>query len=239
MAHEKDNHVVGESRTQFGKGFARRLRAAGKIPAVIYGHGAPVRHVALPAHQIGLIIRKKNAVIELTVDGKEELVLVKDVQKDPVHQIIEHMDLVEVRKGEKVLVDVPLHVVGTQQSGAVLELDVKSIAVEAEATHIPEYLEVSVDGAEPGFKITIGEVALPEGVTLTGDPEGVVVHVHSPSAQDMAETEGELAAELADDAAHADHKDEMHQNQHDSEKAAAAADADLSGATAEAEKSVE
>ncbi len=236
MAHEAGNQVLGETRTEFGKGFARRLRASGKVPAVIYGHGSAVRHVALPAHQIGLIIRKKNAVIELTLEGKEELVLVKEVQKDPVLQIIEHMDLVEVRKGEKVLVEVPIHVVGTQQSGAVLELDVKIIAVEAEATSIPEYLEVSVEGAVPGFKIVLGDMVLPAGVTLTGDPSNVVVHVHAPSAADLAETAAELAGELADDAAHAEHKAEIHAEQHDSEKAAAKADAELSGADAEAEK---
>lgn len=236
MAHDTDNHVLGEVRTQFGKGFARRLRAAGKVPAVIYGHGSEPRHVALPAHQIGLIIRKKNAIIELKLDGKDELVLVKDVQKDPVHQVIEHLDLVEVRKGEKVVVDVPVHVNGTQQSGSVLELDVKTISVEAEATHIPEYLEVSVEGAEPGFRVTVGEVELPSGVILIGDPEGTVVHVHAARAHDRAESGDELAAEQADDAAHAEHKAEIHQAQHDAEKAAAEADAELSGASAEAEK---
>jgi len=236
MAHESGNHVIGETRTEFGKGFARRLRASGKVPAVIYGHGSDVRHVSMPAHQVGLIIRKKNAVIELTLEGKDLLVLVKEVQKDPVLQIIEHMDLVEVVKGEKVLVEVPIHVVGTQQSGAILELDVKIIAVEAEATHIPEYLEVSVEGAVPGFKITLADMVLPAGVTLTGDPSNVVVHVHSPSAADLAESGAELAAELADDAAHADHKAEIHADQHDAEKAAAQADAEMSGADAEAEK---
>ena len=236
MAHETDNKVVGETRSEFGKGFARRLRAAGKVPAVIYGHGSDPRHVALPGHQVSLILRKKNAIIELSLDGKEELVLVKDVQKDPVHQVIEHIDLVEVRKGEKVIVDVPVHVVGTQQSGATLELDVKTISVEAEATHIPEFFEVSVDGAEPGFKVTVGEVSLPDGVTAQSDPDGVVVHVHAARAHDRGESGDELAAEQADDAAHAEHKDEMHQAQHDSEKAAAAADAELSGANAEAEK---
>lgn len=236
MAHDTDNHVLGEVRTEFGKGFARRLRAAGKVPAVIYGHGSEPRHVALPSHQIGLIIRKKNAIIELRLDGKEELVLVKDVQKDPVHQVIEHLDLVEVRKGEKVVVDVPVHVNGIQQSGSVLELDVKAISVEAEATHIPEFLEVSVEGAEPGFRVTVAQVALPEGVTLIGDPEGVVVHVHAARAHDRGESGAELAAEQADDVAHAEHKAEIHQAQHDAEKAAAEADAELSGAAAEAEK---
>jgi len=239
MSAEIDNHVEAELRSEFGKGFARRLRAAGKVPAVIYGHGTEPRHVALPAHQVGLLIRKKNAILELKIDGAPETVLVKDVQKDPVHQILEHMDLIIVKKGEKVVVDVPIHIEGHQQSGAILEIDVKSVHVEAEAMHIPENLVVSVDGAEPGFKLHVSDIVLPAGVTLVGDPEGLIVHVHTPRGSDSGESAAELAGELADEAAHAEHKDEIHQAQHDAEKAAAAADAELSGANAEAEKFAE
>lgn len=233
---ELDNKVVADVRTEFGKGFARRLRAAGKIPAVIYGHGHPVRHVALPAHQVGLLIRKKNAVLDLVIDGKNELVLVRDVQKDPVHQVIEHIDLVEVVKGENVHVEVPIHIVGTQQSGAILELDAKSVHILAEATHIPEFLEVNIEGATPGFKVTLGDLKLPAGAKIDADAAQLVVHVHAASGKDSGESGEELAAELADEAAHAAHKDEIHAEQHDAEKAAAAADAELSGANAEAEK---
>src|SRR3954454_21018591 len=101
-----DNKLVAEARDKFGKGAARKIRAAGKIPAVIYGHGTDPQHVTLPAHQVGLILRKANAVLELDIAGKTQLALVKDVQKDPVHQIIEHLDLIIVRKGEKVTIDV-------------------------------------------------------------------------------------------------------------------------------------
>jgi len=236
---EVDNKVVADVRTEFGKGFARRLRAAGKVPAVIYGHGHPVQHVALPAHQVGLLIRKKNAILDLQLDGKSQLVLVRDVQKDPVTQIIEHLDLVEVVKGEQVVVDVPIHVVGTQQSGSILELDAKSVHLEAEATHIPEFIEISVEGAVPGFRVTIADLELPKGSKVVGDDSQLVVHVHTPHSSDAAESAEDLAAELADEAAHAQHKDELHAAQHDAEKAAALADAELSGANAEAEKVVE
>ena len=108
----EDNKVVAEVRENFGKGFARRLRAAGKIPAVIYGHGTEPQHVALPGHQVSLLISRANALLDLDINGKSQLTLVKDVQKDPVRQIVEHIDLLVVRKGEKVAVDVPVVVVG-------------------------------------------------------------------------------------------------------------------------------
>jgi large subunit ribosomal protein L25 len=232
---EIDNKVPTEVRTQFGKGFARRLRAAGQIPAVVYGHGAEVQHVALPAHQVRLLLRKKNAILDLQIDGTSQLALVKDVQKDPVLQIIEHIDLVVVTTGEKVLVNVPLHIIGVQQSGAVLELDAITVPLLANATHIPEFIEISIEGKGPGFKVTFADLDLPSDAIIDGESTRLVVHVHSPSARDLAESGEELAAELADDAAHADHKAEIHAEQHDSEKAAAQADAELSGAAAAAE----
>jgi large subunit ribosomal protein L25 len=236
---EVDNKVPAAVRTEFGKGFARRLRAAGQIPAVIYGHGSDTRHVSLPAHQVGLLLRKKNAVLDLQIEGKSQLVLVKDVQKDPVHMIIEHIDLVEIIKGETVVVEVPVHVVGTALSGTVVELDIKTLSLQAEAMHIPEYVEVDIEGALPGFKVHVADVKLPTGVFVVGETDGLVVHVHTPRGVDMGETAEELQAELADDAAHADHKEELHAAQHDAEKAAADADAELSGAKAEAEKDAE
>lgn len=229
---ELTNKVPADVRTEFGKGFARRLRAKGQIPAVVYGHGADTVHVSVPAHQIGLLLRKKNAILDLQINGESTLVLVKDVQKDPVLQIIEHLDLVAITKGEKVIVEVPIHVIGTAQSGTVLEHDVKSVSVEAEATHIPEFIDVSVEGARPGYRVLLGDLVLPAGTTLVGDPEAVVVHVNVPDGADSAESDSELAAEEADVAAHADHKDEIHAEKHDAEKAAALADAELSGANA-------
>lgn len=229
---ELTNKVPADVRTEFGKGFARRLRAKGQIPAVVYGHGAETMHVSVPAHQIGLLLRKKNAILDLQIDGKSTLVLVKDVQKDPVLQIIEHLDLVAITKGEKVLVEVPIHVIGSAQPGTVLELDVKTVSVEAEATHIPEYIEISIEGATPGHRVHLSDLVLPAGTTLAGDPQALVVHIHLPSGADLGESASELAADDAADAASAEHKDEIHAEQHDAEKAAALADAELSGANA-------
>ena len=198
-----DNKLVAEIRTQFGKGFARRIRAAGRIPAVIYGHGTDPQHVSLPGHEVSLILRKANAVLELDIEGTSQLALVKDVQKDPVRQVIEHLDLVVVRKGEKVTVDVPVHLEGESFSGTIATLDAASLTIEAEATHIPEHIVVDIEGAEEGTHILAKDVALPEGSTLVSDPETLVVHVTVPAAVDLGEAaaeegaEGEAAAEAA------------------------------------------
>ncbi len=193
----EDTKVHAELRENFGKGFARRLRAAGKIPAVIYGHGTEPVHVALPGHQVSLIIRRANAVLELEIDGKgDQLTLVKDVQRDPVHQIIEHIDLLVVKKGEKVAIDIPVTVVGEPAPGTIVNLDATTLSIEAEATHIPQNLEVSVEGLEEGAHITAAEVVLPKGSTLLSDPEVLVVAISVPAA---AETDEDEAA--GDDAA--------------------------------------
>ena len=145
---DEDNKVVAETRETFGKGAARKIRAAGKIPAVLYGHGTDPRHLTLPGHQILLLVRKANAVLELQIGSKTELALVKDVQKDPVHQIIEHLDLIVVKRGEKVQVEVPVHVEGEPESGTIADLDATTLSLEVEATHIPENVVVSVEGLE-------------------------------------------------------------------------------------------
>jgi len=192
----EDTKVHAEVREQFGKGFARRLRAAGKIPAVIYGHGTEPVHVALPGHQVSLIVRRANALLELDIDGKDQLALVKDVQKDPVHQIIEHIDLLVVKKGEKIQVDVPIVVTGEPFAGTVANLDATTLAVEVEATHIPEHVEVSVEGLEEGQHITAADVKLPKGATLLADPETLVVAIYVPTEEAEPEAEeGEEAAE--------------------------------------------
>lgn len=205
----EDTKVHAEVREQFGKGFARRLRAAGKIPAVIYGHGTEPVHVALPGHQVSLIIRRANALLELDIDGKDQLALVKDVQRDPVRQIIEHIDLLVVKKGEKIQVDVPVVVTGEPFAGTVANLDATSIAVEVEATHIPENVEVSVEGLEEGQHITAADVKLPKGATLLADPETLIVAIYVPTEEAAPEAEegteaaeGEAAAEApAEDSA--------------------------------------
>ncbi len=194
-----DTQVHAELRENFGKGFARRLRAAGKIPAVLYGHGTDPVHIALPGHQVSLIIRRANALLELDIQGTAQLALVKDVQKDPVRQIIEHIDLLVVKKGEKIQVDVPILVSGESASGTIANLDATSLTIEVEATHIPEHVEISVEGLEDGAHITAADVALPQGATLLADPELLIVAVSVPAAAEDEDSsaEGDGATEAA------------------------------------------
>lgn len=201
-----DTKVHAELRESFGKGFARRLRASGKIPAVIYGHGAAPVHVALPGHQVALLIRRANVVLELDVNGTEQLTLVKDVQKDPVHQIIEHIDLLVVRRGEKIQVDVPIVVVGEPAADTIANLDNATIALEVEATHIPESIEVNVEGLEDGTHITAVDLALPSGAALAADPELLIVAISVPvdvlaAEEEIAQADAAVAEEQAEDSA--------------------------------------
>ncbi|HMH59523.1 MAG TPA: 50S ribosomal protein L25/general stress protein Ctc [Galbitalea sp.] len=190
-----DNKLVAEVRTTFGKGAARRIRATGKIPAVIYGHGTDPQHVTLPSHEVGLILRKANAVLDLDINGKSQLALVKDVQKDPVKQIIEHIDLVIVRKGEKVTIDIPVHLDGEALPGTQVLQDANTLSIEAEATNIPERLIVSIEGLGEGTHITASQVTLPEGSSLISDPDVLVVGITSATAADLGEPSEEEAAE--------------------------------------------
>jgi large subunit ribosomal protein L25 len=202
MSTETDTKVHAELRENFGKGFARRLRAAGKIPAVIYGHGTDPVHVALPGHQVSLLIRRANAVLELDVNGKQQLTLVKDVQKDPVHQIIEHIDLLVVRKGEKIQVDVPVSIIGESAPGTIAAQDANTVLLEVEATHIPERIEVDVEGLEEGTHITAADLTLPKGSSLVVDPETLIVAISVPSAavdEEIAEADAAVAAEQAEE----------------------------------------
>ena len=197
---DESNKLVAEVRDQFGKGFARRIRAAGRIPAVIYGHGTDPQHVSLPGHEVSLLLRKANAVLELDIAGKTQLTLVKDVQKDPVRQIIEHIDLLVVKKGEKVAIELPVVLTGESFAGTIANLDATTLSVEAEATHIPEHVEVSVEGLEEGAHITAADVKPPKGVTLIADPETLVVAISVPAvaAEPEAETEEAAAEEAAE-----------------------------------------
>jgi large subunit ribosomal protein L25 len=191
-----DNKLSADVRESFGKGAARKLRAVGKIPAVIYGHGTDPQHVTLPGHETALLLRKSNVVVTLDVAGDKQLVLVKDVQKDPVRQIIEHVDLIVVRKGEKVTVDVPVHVEGDSYPGTLVMLDHNTLTVEAEATHIPESVTVSVEGLEEGAQIHASDVTLPSGTTLVTDPGALVIHITVPRAS-VADVADEAAVEEA------------------------------------------
>jgi large subunit ribosomal protein L25 len=194
-SHADDNKLTVEVRTEFGKGFARRLRAAGKIPAVIYGHGTEPQHVALPGHETALIIRKANQVLDLQIAGKSQLALVKDVQKDPVHQIIEHLDLIVVRAGEKVIVDIPVHLEGESAPETSVNQDSNTISLEVEATHIPESVTVSIEGLTEGSHILAKDVKLPAGATLVTDPDVLIVGITGETQVDLGETEETEAAE--------------------------------------------
>lgn len=194
-----ENKLAATTRTEFGKGAARRLRRAHQIPAVLYGHGTEPVHVALPGHETMLALKgAANALFSIEVDGKAVLALAKDVQRDPVKQIIEHVDLLIVRKGEKVSVEVPVTVTGESAPGTIHLVETQAIALEAEATHLPEHVEVSIEGLEAGTAITAGELTLPKGSTLETDAEIVVVTVTVPqvTADDVAADEA--AAELAE-----------------------------------------
>ena len=190
-----NNTVDADIRTSFGKGAARKLRQNGKIPAVVYGHGSEPLHVALPAHETTLIARRANALLDLKMPEDQQLVLIKDIQRDPVRQIIEHLDLVIVRKGEKVSVDVGVHVEGESYSGTIVQLENNTINVEAEATSIPEFVTVSVEGLEEGAQIHAGDVVLPAGSVLLSDPGLLILSIRVPSKVDDTEpvAEGEGA----------------------------------------------
>jgi large subunit ribosomal protein L25 len=194
-----DNKLVAEVRDSFGKGAARKIRALNKIPAVIYGHGSEPRHVTLPGHETMLLLRKANAILELDIAGAAELTLVKDVQRDPVRQIIEHIDLIVVKRGEKVTVDVPVHVEGEPFGSAIAEQDANTVTVEVEATNIPERIVVDVEGKEAGTHITAAELELPTGATLVTEAETLIVGIVLPAApvedEGAESTEGAAPAE--------------------------------------------
>jgi large subunit ribosomal protein L25 len=183
------DRISAERRESFGKGAARKLRAAGRIPAVIYGHGTDPVHISLPAHETALIIRKANAVLDLDIAGSGQLALVKDVQKDPVRQIIEHVDLLLVRSGETVQVEVPVHLEGESAPGTVANFDAQTLLLDVEATHIPERVTVSIEGLTEGVHITAADVTLPEGAKLASDPGLLIVGIVATAAEESAESE--------------------------------------------------
>lgn len=207
MSTETDTKVIAELRDSFGKGYARRLRAAGKIPAVIYGHGTDPVHVALPGHQVALLIRRANAVLELEVDGTQQLTLVKDVQKDPVHQVIEHIDLLVVKKGEKIQVDVPIQVIGESAPGTIVNLDNTTVLLEVEATHIPQHIEVDIDGLEEGAHVTAADLKLPKGSSLVTDAETLIVAITTPSGPSADDEAADAASAAAGEEAGAESGD--------------------------------
>jgi large subunit ribosomal protein L25 len=188
--------LTAELRTEFGKGAARRIRRASKIPAVLYGHGEDPVHITLPGHETLLALRQENALLSIEFDGKSQLALPKQVQRDPLKGFIEHVDLVMVRRGEKVTVDIPLHGEGESAPETVVVWDRNDVTVEAEATHIPDGITVSVEGLEAGSQILAKDLQLPEGSELAIDPEALIVNVsvvRGEAEPEAEEAEGEAA----------------------------------------------
>ncbi len=191
-----ETKLVATSRTEFGKGAARRLRRANLIPAVLYGHGTDPVHVALPGHEVMMAVKHSNPLFDIQIDGKSTLALAKDVQIEPVHHVIEHLDLLIVRRGEKVTVEVPVHVIGESAPGTIHVVETQHLSLEAEATHLPDRVEVSIEGLDEGAIVHAGDVTLPQGSALLTDPEHVVLTITVPRAE-VEEAEGETAAAQA------------------------------------------
>ncbi len=190
--------INGTTRTEFGKGASRRARRDGQVPAVIYGHGAAPVHITLPARELGNALKESNVLLNITFDGKTELTLPKSVVKNPLKQNLEHIDLVLVRRGEKVSVHVPVHTEGKHDPDGILEHVHNTIEVEAEATNIPKYLVLDIEGMKAGTSKVASDVTLPVGVTLVLDPTATVVHL---SERRAASAGDEAAAAPAADAA--------------------------------------
>lgn len=197
-----DLRLEAESRTEFGKGAARRIRRDAKVPAVMYGHGTDPVHITLPGHQTLLALRTANAVLTIVLDGKEQMALAKQVQRDPLKGFIEHVDLVLVRKGEKVTVEVMIEVTGEAAPDSVVVVEQNTVSLEVEATHIPESVQVSVEGLAAGTQVTIADLVLPAGAVATGEPTDLVVNVTHPQAVEEP-AEGEAAEGEATEAAEA------------------------------------
>jgi len=185
-----DVTIAAEPRTEFGKGAARRLRRADKVPAVLYGHGSDPQHLALPGHPIMLALRNPNALITLSMPGNaSQLALAKHVQRDPLKGHLVHIDFIQVRRGERVVVEVPVHVVGDAAPDTLVNVEYAQVAVEAEATHLPEYIEVSVEGMEPGTHVVASELQLPRGVNVALEEDTLIVGIQAAPTADQLEAE--------------------------------------------------
>ncbi|HET6652357.1 MAG TPA: 50S ribosomal protein L25/general stress protein Ctc [Nocardioides sp.] len=227
-----ESNIQAEPRTEFGKGAARRIRRADKVPAVLYGHGTDPVHITLPGHDTMLALKHggANALLTLTVDGKEQLALPKQIQRDPIKGFLEHLDLILVRKGEKVTVEIPVHLNGEPGPDALVVTEHSTITVEAEATHIPEYVEVSIEGAEVGTQIFVRDLEMPSGSTILADEDTLIVNItHAPTAE-------ELEAELEEAEAEAGiEREEAEEPVAEGEAAAGEGEAAAEGGTAEEE----
>ena len=182
--------IAAEPRTEFGKGAARRIRRADKVPAVLYGSGSEPVHITLPGHELALALKHgANALLSIEVDGDSQLAIPKQVQRDPLKGFIEHADLLIVKKGQKVTVDVPINIVGEAQPDALVVTENATVSLEAEATHIPEGIEVSIEGAEIGTQILAKDLVLPSGSTLAVDEEHLIINIVAAPTQEQVEAE--------------------------------------------------
>ncbi len=193
-------HIAATTRTEFGKGPARRERRAGRVPAVLYGHGTAPRHLSLPGHEVLMAMRTPNVLIRLDgLKGGSEMALPKAVQRDPIRGWVTHLDLLLVRRGEKVTVDVPVTAVGEVTSDGLLDQTLISVSVQAEATSIPSAIEVDVAGMEVGTAVHARDLKLPSGVTLEEEPDILVLHViPAPTAEQIEAELGEAAPAAAE-----------------------------------------
>jgi large subunit ribosomal protein L25 len=187
--------LTAERRTEFGKGSARRTRRAGKIPAVLYGHGADPQHLALPGREFTLAVKRAgaNVLLTLEIEGTDALAIPKAIQRNPLKGTFDHVDLISVRQGEKINVDVPILLEGEIASGALLQQESNSISVEADATNIPTELTLSVEGLTPGTQITAADLVLPAGVSLAGDPEELIIVVSEAPTAEQLDAEAEAS----------------------------------------------
>ncbi|MFJ9559735.1 50S ribosomal protein L25/general stress protein Ctc [Streptomyces fuscichromogenes] len=189
--------IAAETRSEFGKGAARRIRRDSKVPGVLYGHGSDPIHLTLPGHDLLLALRTPNVLISLDIDGKSnELAIPKSVVRDPIKGYLEHVDLLLVKRGEKVTVEVPVHAEGELAAGGnLLEHVLNALPVEAEATHIPQAVTVSIEGLEAGASVLAKDITLPSGVTLAVEEDTVVLQVLAAQAEEAPEGESAEAAE--------------------------------------------
>ncbi len=189
-------HIAATLRTEFGKGPARRERRAGRVPAVLYGHGTEPRHVSLPGHEVLLALRTANVLIQLDgLSGLSELALPKAVQRDPIKGTIDHVDLILVRRGEKVTVEVPVVLSGEIGPDGLLDQQLVQIPVDAEATNIPAGIEVDIEGMQVGASVHAGDLTLPRGVSLAVEPDTLVLHVIPAPTAAQLEAEAGLVTE--------------------------------------------
>jgi large subunit ribosomal protein L25 len=225
-----ESKIQAEPRTEFGKGAARRIRRAAKVPAVLYGHGGDPVHITLPGHETMLALKHggANALLTISVEGKEQLALPKQIQRNPIKGFLEHLDLLVVRRGEKVTVEVPVHLTGEASDDALVVTETSTISLEAEATHIPEFIEVSVEGLPVGTQIFAKDLSVPAGSTVLVDEDTLVVNLtHAPTAE---EVDAELSEAEADAGIERDESDDA------AAEADAAADGDAGGNAADAEQ---